>query len=205
MKKVVRSSLIATIILGLLVSGISCSESPSQPPVTPAPEPARAPAVSSIETPLPESRPPMPPTIVGSATLEPYGTNILIDGFGANRAFSEYFYFSTIAEDRYMEELIVDIVICSDCMNRYKLREPGYIFFELKPCSGQGLWEFSPEKLIYENASTSKDGRFLYTTEVMGRLRARGDFSAFQIHIASFDPHRQHSVSWEIYVWREGR
>ncbi|GAJ23254.1 unnamed protein product, partial [marine sediment metagenome] len=79
--------------------------------------------------------------------------------------------------------------------------KPGHILFELRPCDGHGLWEFSPKKFLYENAQTIKDGQFLYTTEVMGKLRARGDFYKFRLEITNFDPGRQHNVSWEIYVW----
>lgn len=158
-------------------------------------------ATPSDQSLLPEQRPLIPPRIVGSATLEPFGTDILIEGFGANRAFSEYFNFNEIEEDRYSQELIVDIVMCSDTLNHYELREPGHILFELRPCDGHGLWEFSPKKLLYENTQTSKDGQFLYTTEVMGKLRARGDFYKFRLEITNFDPRRQHNVSWEIYVW----
>lgn len=58
-------------------------------------------------------------------------------------------------------------------------------------------------KAVYENAQTSKDGQVIYTTEIIGRLRTRGDFYKFRIEVTSFDPRKKHDVSWEIYVWEE--
>jgi len=163
----------------------------------PAPQPSPPP---SDQLALPEHRPLIPPRIVGTATLEPFGTDILKNGFGANRAFSEYFNFNEIAQYRYSQELIVDILLCSDALNHFERREPGHILFELQPCEGHGLWEFSLKKVLYENAQTLKDGKILYNTEVMGKLRSRGDFYKFRIEITNFDT-RRHDVSWEIYVW----
>ena len=192
-----KIAIIISLIVAMAVGVVGCIN-PSEETAPTIESEAATPSAQSL---LPEQRPLIPPRIIGSATLEPFGTDILIEGFGANRAFSEYFNFNEMEEDRYSQELIVDIVMCSDALNHYELREPGHILFELRPCDGHGLWEFSPKKLLYENAQTSKVGQFLYTTEVMGKLRARGDFYKFRLEITNFDPRRQHNVSWEIYVW----
>ena len=185
--------IILSLMLTLMLVVSSCTT--TSPPL--APESSTTPTEQSS---LPEHRPLIPPRIVGTAVLEPFGTDILKNGFGANRAFSDYFNFSQMSQDTYSQELIVDILLCSDTHNYFEQREPGKILFELQPCQGQGLWEFSPKKVLYENVQTIANGKILYTTEVMGKLRARGDFYEFRIEIANFDTIR-HNVSWEIYVW----
>jgi len=190
-KKAVIVMLSLMLTLMLVVSSCTTTNPPPEPQPSPPP---------SDQSALPEHRPLIPPRIVGAATLEPFGTDILKNGIGANRASSEYFNFNIIAQDTYSEELIVDILLYSDTLNHFEQREPGHILFELQPCEGHGLWEFSPRKVLYENAQTLKDGKISYTTEVMGKLRSRGDFYKFRVEITNFDA-RRHNVSWEVYVW----
>ncbi len=186
---IVMLSLVLTLVL--VVSSCTTTNPPPTPPPTPTPTDQSA---------LPEHRPLIPPRIVGAATLEPFGTDIRKNGVGANRAFSEYFNFNEIKEDRYSQELIVDILLCSDTLNHFEQREPGHILFELQPNEGHGLWEFSPKNILYENAQTLQADKITYSTEVIGKLRSRGDFYKFRIEITNFDT-RRHNVSWEIYVW----
>jgi hypothetical protein len=200
LSKLIAVSILSLVLaIGLLTGCKTTTEQESTPP--PISEQESTPPPISVS--LPESPPAVPPIIVGSTVLEPYGTTILKEGFAANRASSEYFLFKgAIARDTFHEEVFVYIVVASDEFNRFSVSEPGYILFELESEPGQGAWEFSPKKVICENAQTRKDGDIIYTTKVVGKLRTRGDFSHFRISFANFDPHTRPTVSWEVYSWQ---
>ncbi|GAH98744.1 unnamed protein product, partial [marine sediment metagenome] len=55
---------------------------------------------------------------------------------------------------------------------------------------------------LFENTLNSQNGETVYSTIVVGKLRARGGFYKFRLEFANFD-YEKHYVSWEIYHWQD--
>jgi hypothetical protein len=209
----IRTVFIALCLFSIL-SFLGCSQSP-----TPVPPSINYP-------PLPEGLPTIPPRLVGSTTLAPYGN-------ANDQASSEHFYlpfvrmteslmslaerfdkgeqltpeeqqqYITGLNDYYSKLPVIDVIVKSDTYyTRYTDREPGAVCFNLSS-SGAGFFYDSEHgfKILYENAQTSINGQQVYTTHLRLRVEPHEETDYFYLHLANYDPDNSHAVSWEIYVW----
>ncbi len=193
------------IALSILVIGVLLLSACGAPSETTAPEvealPTEQPAPTPLREwweaprpPLPEGSPPLPPKVIGSATLPRYtGSSTPIK--------SREFIAGRLPYKQWSDLYVIDIVVESDIQSYFlDDRQPGYINFTISPVSrGFGL---EGVNMILENALTVTDEGYVFTNHVRLRIGLDSDTNPLCfVSFMSYDPAQEHEVSWEIYVW----
>jgi len=162
--------------------------------INPAPTPTPADWWETPEPPLPESPPPWPPKVTGSAILPCY------TGPGVKITSSELFCSGSLPCKQWSDLPVIDIVVRSHIQSYFSEDRPGCISFEIGPESGG--WGANSTEVILNNAMTTTDEGELFTTHVRVRFHLHSETNPWcRIWFMSYDPSKENEVSWEIYVW----